>query len=182
MWIIACTEAGGDQAHAHHFLVGPFGTDDQAEDTAGKLQAEDPRPDRDPAARRAGPCDGRSDVLMATTDTAAAALEARLQQIAQRLTPCPIPDFTDGWDLCAHGLPWPCPTTEAAWIARGLDRAEQVHAHITWLRGEQSAAYPTSVSAPSGRRPMTALLAGWCERFGGASGRRPCWCDDGREA
>lgn len=59
------------------------------------------------------------------------ALEHRLLQIAQRLTPCPIPDVTEGWDLCGHGLAWPCPTTEAAWIARGLDRDQQIHAHTS---------------------------------------------------
>ena len=73
-------------------------------------------------------------------DRATEDLERRLQQIAQRLTPCPIPDVTEGWDLCAHGLPWPCPSTEAAWLARGLDRDQQVHAQLAWLRGERSAA------------------------------------------
>lgn len=68
-------------------------------------------------------------------------LEQRLQQIARRLTPCPIPDFSEGWDLCAHGLPWPCPSTEAAWLARGLDRDEQVRAQLSWLRGERADAH-----------------------------------------
>jgi hypothetical protein len=77
-------------------------------------------------------------------------LEGRLLQIAQRLTPCPIPDFTHGWDLCAHGLPWPCPTTEAAWIARGLDRDDQVHAHQSWLRAEQADAYSGAILEPGG--------------------------------
>jgi hypothetical protein len=64
-----------------------------------------------------------------------------LQEIARRISPCPIPDVDNGWNLCAHGLPWPCPTAEAAWIARGLDRDEQVSAAQRWLRGEQAAAY-----------------------------------------
>lgn len=64
-----------------------------------------------------------------------------LQEIARRITPCPIPDVANGWDLCAHALPWPCPTTEAAWIARGLDRDEQIAAAQRWLRGEQAEAY-----------------------------------------
>jgi hypothetical protein len=36
MWIIKCTELGTNR----RFDVGPFGTDDQAEDAAEKLQAE----------------------------------------------------------------------------------------------------------------------------------------------
>ncbi len=81
---------------------------------------------------------------MPANDTVAAQalrLEQRLQQIAQRLLPCPVPDVADGWDLCAHGLPWPCPSTEAAWLARGLDPAEQVRAQVAWLRGELAHAY-----------------------------------------
>lgn len=39
MWIIHCTELGTSDRAAHHFIVGPFGTDDQAEHAAGKLQA-----------------------------------------------------------------------------------------------------------------------------------------------
>lgn len=79
-------------------------------------------------------------------------LERRLQQIAQRLTPCPIPDATEGWDLCAHGLPWPYPNTEAAWIARGLDRDEQVSAPLAWLRGERSAAGANTILHTGGPR------------------------------
>lgn len=61
-------------------------------------------------------------------------LERRLQQIAQRISPCPVPDAAEGWDLCAHGLPWPCPTTEAAWIARDLGRDERIRAAQRWLQ------------------------------------------------
>ncbi len=68
-------------------------------------------------------------------------LEARLQQIARRISPCPAADVAEGWDLCAHVLPWPCPSTEAAWIARGLDRDEQIRAAQSWLRGERAEAY-----------------------------------------
>ena len=132
MWIIKCTELGT----IRQFDVGPFGTDDQAEDAAEKLQAEshlstDVQPLVEP-----GRALGRSDVLMAGPTTAEA-----LREIARRISPCPIPDVANGWNLCAHGLPWPCPTTEAAWIARGLDRDEQVSAAQRWLRGEQAAAY-----------------------------------------
>ncbi len=39
MWIIHCTKFATAHTEAAHFLVGPFGTDDQADDTAGKLEA-----------------------------------------------------------------------------------------------------------------------------------------------
>lgn len=40
MWIIHCTKFATDHTDAAHVLVGPFGTDDdQADDTAGKLEA-----------------------------------------------------------------------------------------------------------------------------------------------
>ena len=70
--------------------------------------------------------------------TGTAELEQRLQQIAQRISPCPMPDVADGWDLCAHGLPWPCLTTEAAWIAGDLDRDEQIRAAQRWLQDERA--------------------------------------------
>ncbi|MGV9836678.1 hypothetical protein ACWDUL_21155 [Nocardia niigatensis] len=50
-------------------------------------------------------------------------LNRRLDTIAELLTPCPAPDTTAGYDLCPCGRPttWPCPTTRAAWLARGID-------------------------------------------------------------
>lgn len=61
MWIIHCTELEpAELEHAtRHFIVGPFGTDDQAEDTACKLQAEghvstDIQPLVEPARAMAG--------------------------------------------------------------------------------------------------------------------------------
>ena len=77
-------------------------------------------------------------------------LEQRLQQIARRVTPCPVPDAAGGWDLCPHGLPWPCPSTEAAWIARGLDRDEQIQAALTWLHGERAEAYTDAILGGGG--------------------------------
>lgn len=74
-------------------------------------------------------------------------LEARLRRIAQRISPCPAPDVAEGWNLCAHGLPWPCPSTEAAWIARGLDREQQVRDAVSWLRGQRAEAYAGASSA-----------------------------------
>ncbi len=69
---------------------------------------------------------------------AAASGADELQEIARRISPYPIPDVANSWDLCAHALPWPCPTAEAAWIARGLGRAEQITAARRWLHGEQA--------------------------------------------
>lgn len=43
----------------------------------------------------------------------------RLARVAALLNPCPRPAIEDGWNLCAHTQPWPCPTTRAAWIATG---------------------------------------------------------------
>lgn len=57
-------------------------------------------------------------------------LQRQLDEIARRVTPCPAPDVAAGWDLCAHEMPWPCSITEAAWIARGLDRDDQVQRQL----------------------------------------------------
>jgi hypothetical protein len=54
-----------------------------------------------------------------------------LAAVADLLTPCPAPDVEAGWDLCAHAQTWPCPTTRAAWLARGLTPATQVQAAVT---------------------------------------------------
>lgn len=93
--------------------------------------------------------------------TAAEQLEARLQQIAQRISPCPVPDVSEGWDLCAHGVPWPCPSTEAAWIARGLDLSDQLRACQAWVRGERATAdtAPRQSAAPRERPGSTAEVA-----------------------
>ena len=52
----------------------------------------------------------------------------RLDIIATLIRPCPPPDIAGGYDMCpcGDGCSWPCPTTRAAWIARGLDPDEQV--------------------------------------------------------
>ncbi len=39
MWVIHCTKFAADHPDAAHFLVGLFGTDDQADDPAGTLEA-----------------------------------------------------------------------------------------------------------------------------------------------
>lgn len=55
-----------------------------------------------------------------------------LEEIAQRTLPCPTPDLLTGITLCPCGTgePWPCQDTEVAWLARGLDPAEQVRRRI----------------------------------------------------
>lgn len=49
-------------------------------------------------------------------------LAAQLAEIAKRLTECAVPDAYSGMNLCpcSYGGTWPCPMTEAAWIARGI--------------------------------------------------------------
>lgn len=53
--------------------------------------------------------------------------EERLAVIAGLIAACPAPDVLAGYDQCAHGT-WPCPTTEAAWIAQGSDRETELRA------------------------------------------------------
>lgn len=64
---------------------------------------------------------------MGTVLARLAAAEDRLDVIAAKTAPCPPPDVANGYDSCQHG-PWPCPATEVAWIAAGLDVAAQVAA------------------------------------------------------
>jgi len=54
-----------------------------------------------------------------------ASLEERLTGIAERISPCPPPDVMQGYDQGAHGN-WPCATTEAAWLARGIERDDEM--------------------------------------------------------
>lgn len=63
--------------------------------------------------------------MMATQDS-----EARLESIAALISPCPAPDVANGYDLCPvhQGSVWPCDTTKAAWLARGMNVKEQVRA------------------------------------------------------
>jgi hypothetical protein len=57
----------------------------------------------------------------------AAAAQDRLAKIADLLGPCPPPDMASGNDQCAHGT-WPCVITQAAWLAQGRDRDQEVQA------------------------------------------------------
>jgi hypothetical protein len=56
-----------------------------------------------------------------------AAPEDRLTKIADLLGGCPPPDMADGYDQCVHGT-WPCVITQAAWLAQGRDRDQEVRA------------------------------------------------------
>jgi hypothetical protein len=51
--------------------------------------------------------------------------EERLAAIAERISPCPAPDVLAGYDQCTRGT-WPCAITEAAWLAQGRDREQEL--------------------------------------------------------
>jgi hypothetical protein len=53
--------------------------------------------------------------------------EDRLIEIADLLGGCPPPDMAGGYDQCVHGT-WPCIITQAAWLAQGRDRDQEVRA------------------------------------------------------
>jgi hypothetical protein len=57
----------------------------------------------------------------------------RLQLIAVLIRPCPPPDIAAGHATCPCGLgcTWPCPPTQAAWLARGLDPDTEITRVIT---------------------------------------------------
>jgi hypothetical protein len=59
-----------------------------------------------------------------------------LELIATLINPCPAPDIAAGYEMCpcGHGCSWPCPATQAAWLARGLDPGTEIHAVITRTR------------------------------------------------
>lgn len=63
----------------------------------------------------------------------------RLDAIAARLEPCSAPDVFNGYDLCPCGFggAFPCPTTEAAWLARGLDPMAENRRGIDAMRPEE---------------------------------------------
>jgi hypothetical protein len=58
---------------------------------------------------------------------AVTAPEERLTKLADLLSECPPPDLAGGYDQCAHGT-WPCVITQAAWLAQGRDRDQEVRA------------------------------------------------------
>ncbi len=55
------------------------------------------------------------------------AREERLAKLADLLTECPPPDMAGGYGQCAHGT-WPCAITQAAWLAQGRGRDQEVRA------------------------------------------------------
>lgn len=57
-------------------------------------------------------------------------LVQRLAFIALLLEPCPPPKLADGYAECTcdTGVPWPCTTTQAAWMARGQSAETEVQA------------------------------------------------------
>jgi hypothetical protein len=59
---------------------------------------------------------------------------ARLSAIADLIEACPVPDVFNGYDLCGHAQPWPCPVTLAAWLARGLHPAVELAAELATAR------------------------------------------------
>ena len=63
---------------------------------------------------------------------------ARLALIADLLVECPPPRVADGDDRCPcrTGETWPCPSTQASWLSRGLDPDAQVRAVITDAEAE----------------------------------------------
>ena len=68
----------------------------------------------------------------------------RLAAIAERIEPCVMPDIGAGEELCPCGCGrWPCPTTEAAWLARGADPLQEAQRQI-----EAAAVVPLGVMTP----------------------------------
>jgi len=72
----------------------------------------------------------------------------RFAAIADLINPCPEPGVYDGNDMCVcrSGEVFPCSTTQAAWLARGLDIAEANRAALE-----------------PGRRQFDAEMARWEE-------------------
>jgi hypothetical protein len=90
-----------------------------------------------------------------------ATAEDRLAAIAGLIHPCPPPDALAGYDQCAHGT-WPCATTEAAWLAQGRDRDQE-------LRNLSEAVQREALIQDAERETQKELLAA------GREGRRPWW-------
>ena len=87
--------------------------------------------------------------------------QERLAKLADLLTEFPPPDNASGTDQCAHGT-WPCAITQAAWLAQGRDRDQEMHAAC------QAAARQAELEQ-AGREACQELQA--AER----EGRRPYW-------
>jgi hypothetical protein len=68
-------------------------------------------------------------------------LRAVLTQIAALVDPCPVPNVTEGYDQCPHGT-WPCATTRAGWLARGMDPEREAARIIARERERFTFGYP----------------------------------------
>ena len=88
--------------------------------------------------------------------------------IAALLVPCPPPDVAAGFDRCpcGHHGSWPCPTTRAAWLARGIDPDAEV--------GRVMADVAVEAPPPEGCRWVTRDGGdgpeAWCEAHGADHG------------
>lgn len=85
----------------------------------------------------------------------------RLAKLADLLSECPPPDMAGGYDQCAHGT-WPCAITQAAWLAQGRDRDQEMRAAC------QAAAREAEAEEVGGEACQELRAA---ER----AGRPPCW-------
>ena len=66
----------------------------------------------------------------------------RLAKIAELLPgPCPEPGIADGMDMCIcrSGEVFPCSTTQATWLARGLDPAEENRKALSKAKAQMAA-------------------------------------------
>jgi hypothetical protein len=68
-------------------------------------------------------------------DTEINRLHALLNDAAERIQPCPVPDAFNGCDSCGHGS-WPCRDTVLAWRLRGLDPETEQDRIMTAVRAE----------------------------------------------
>jgi hypothetical protein len=79
---------------------------------------------------------GKDDGIDTPTTATTLTPQERLDAMAERLHPCAAPDVFNGFDLCpcSYGGAFPCPTTEAAWLARGLDPVAESRRVIDAMR------------------------------------------------
>lgn len=115
---------------------------------------------------------GGGRVRAVATVTGAGAVPERLRHaldgVAEGLAPCAVPDVAAGFDRCpcGYGGTWPCPTTEAAWLARGVDPASEARRILARTGGEEP--------LPDGCRWVTRnsgdVPEAWCEAHGSDHG------------
>jgi predicted GIY-YIG superfamily endonuclease len=105
--------------------------------------------------------------------------EERLAAIADLIHECPPPAALAGYDQCAHGT-WPCATTEAAWLAQGRKRDQELAKVREAVQREaliQDAEWETQqellAAEQEGRRPYWEEEAVAEPEAGGAMDRGP---------